>query len=377
MDRFPENEIISLIGAPPQYDLGESTGPDLRLADLLDADELDDLLLGYGTAAGEPELRAAIAAAHGAAPDDVVVTAGGMHALFLVAFVLCERGDEVVIATPCFPPARNTLEAIGADIRTLRLSFDNGYRIDSLDLRATLSPRTRLVSLASPQNPSGVAVSPATLGQVLQHMREICPDAWLLVDETYREAAYANDPIAETVFGLGPKVISVASLSKCHGAPGLRIGWAISRDPDLRRQLVVGKFNTIISCPRVDEVLALRLLERRGPILAERRQLLNAGLRRMTAWARANGDLVEWVRPDAGALCCIRVRQATFDEGSVGRFYEAVAGRGTRVVRGDWFGEEARVFRVGFGLLSMAELDDALGALTDALRKTATTGGRT
>src|SRR5215469_13544878 len=73
MYRFPENEIISLIGAPPQYDLGESTGPDLRLADLLDADKLDDLLLGYGTAAGEPELRAAIAAAHGAAPDDVVV----------------------------------------------------------------------------------------------------------------------------------------------------------------------------------------------------------------------------------------------------------------------------------------------------------------
>jgi aspartate/methionine/tyrosine aminotransferase len=375
MDRFPDNEIISLIGAPPRYDLGESTGPDLRLADLFDADALDDLPLGYGTAAGEPDLRAAIAAAHGAAPDDVVVTAGGVHAMFLLAFVLCGRSDEAVIATPCFPPARNALAAIGTDIRTLRLSFDNGYRIDPVDLRATLSHRTRLVSLASPQNPSGVAISPATLEQILQLMREICPEAWLLVDETYREAAYANDPIAETVLGLGPKVISVASLSKCHGAPGLRIGWAITRDPDLRRQLVVGKFNTIISCPRVDEALALKLVERRAPILAERRRLLDAGLRRTAAWARANTDLVEWVRPDAGALCCVRLRQAAFDEGSVGRFYEAVAGRGTRVARGDWFGEEARVFRLGFGLLSMAELGDALGALTDALRETATADG--
>ncbi|MBV9203454.1 MAG: aminotransferase class I/II-fold pyridoxal phosphate-dependent enzyme, partial [Alphaproteobacteria bacterium] len=102
MNRFPENDIISLVGAPPRHELGESTGPDLRLADLLDADALGGLPLGYGTAAGDPELRAAIAAAYGAAADDVVVTAGGMHALFLLAFVLCERGAETVIATPCF-----------------------------------------------------------------------------------------------------------------------------------------------------------------------------------------------------------------------------------------------------------------------------------
>ena len=80
MNRFPENDIISLVGAPPRYDLGESTGPDLSLADLLDTDALGELPLGYGTAAGGPELRAAIADAHGTVPDDVVVTAGGMHA---------------------------------------------------------------------------------------------------------------------------------------------------------------------------------------------------------------------------------------------------------------------------------------------------------
>jgi hypothetical protein len=65
--------------------------------------------------------------------------------------------------------------------------------------------------------------------------------------------------------------------------PGLRIGWAITRDAELRRQLVVGKFNTIVSCPRVDEVLALKLFERRAPILAERRVLLDAGWQRTAA----------------------------------------------------------------------------------------------
>ncbi len=374
MNRFPENDIISLVGVPPRYDLAESTGPDLKLEDLLDADALSGRPLGYGTAAGSAELRAAIADAHGAVPDDVVVTVGGMHALFLLAFVLCQRGDEAVTAVPCFPLARNALEAVGAEIRVLRLSFDQGYRLDPRNLRTVLSPRTKLVSLASPQNPSGVAIPSATLREIVQLMQDICPGAYLLVDETYREAAYANDPVAETSLALGAKVISVASLSKCHGAPGLRIGWAITRDVDLRRQLVVGKFNTIVSCPRVDEVLALKLLERRAPILAERRVRLEAGLQRTAAWVHVNSDFVEWVRPDAGALCCIRLRHTAFNDEGIRRFYDAAAANGARVARGVWFGEDARVFRLGFGLLSMAELSDALGALTDALNATA--GGR-
>jgi len=203
MNRFPENDIISLVDAPVRYELGESTGPDLRLADLVDAVALGELPLGYGSAAGDPALRAAIAAVHGAAPSEVIVTAGGMQALFLIAFILCARGDEAVIAKPCFPLARNALAAVGADIRALPLSFDDGYRLDPHRLRAVLSPRTKLVSLASPQNPSGVAISPAALRDALQAMHDICPGAYLLVDETYREAVYGDDPIADTAVTRG------------------------------------------------------------------------------------------------------------------------------------------------------------------------------
>jgi len=93
------------------------------------------------------------------------------------------------------------------------------------------------------------------------------------------------------------KVISVASLSKCHGAPG----------PGL-----AGRSPAMLSCggswwwasstpsspgPRVDEVLALELFERRAPILGERRVLLDAGRQRTAAWVRANDNYVEWVRP--------------------------------------------------------------------------------
>ena len=103
MARFPKNDIISLIGEMPRYDLGESVGPDLRLSDVLDRSaqpSFGEMALGYGTAQGDPRLRTLIADAHGVSTDDVVVTMGGMHALFLVAFVLCERGDEAVTVSP-------------------------------------------------------------------------------------------------------------------------------------------------------------------------------------------------------------------------------------------------------------------------------------
>src|SRR4051812_2832711 len=115
MTHFPANDIISLVGSAPRYDLGESVGPDVRIADLLDAAGqvgLCDMRLGYGTAEGDLQLRNTIAELHGVHADDVVVTVGGMHALFLIAFVLCNRGDEAVTTSPLFPLARNALDVV-------------------------------------------------------------------------------------------------------------------------------------------------------------------------------------------------------------------------------------------------------------------------
>ncbi len=372
MARFPKNDIISLIGAMPRYDLAESVGPDLRFKDVLDSSALSSLgemALGYGPAQGDSRLRSLIADAHGVGPDDVVVTVGGMHALFLVAFVLCERGDEVVGVSPMFPLARNTLVVVGATIRTAALSFDRGYQLTADDIGRHLTARTKLVSLASPQNPSGVASSAKIVGDIVALMEARCPDAYLLLDETYREAAYGDDLVAPSAVELSVRVISCASLSKCHGAPGLRLGWAITRDAALREQLIVAKFNTVVSCSAVDEALARHVLERRDPIVGERRRRLADGLARTADWVRENGAFVEWVRPDAGALCCVRLKPSVFDDGAVGRFYEALSREGVRVANGTWFGDEARVFRLGFGLLSKADLDAALTRLSVALRR--------
>jgi aspartate/methionine/tyrosine aminotransferase len=292
-----------------------------------------------------------------------------MHALFLTAYILCGRGEGAIIATPVFPPARDALISVGANLQTLSLGFDAGYRLEPARLIALLSPATRLVSLASPQNPSGVAVPQDALAAVLAAMAARCPDAFLLVDETYRQAVYGDDTPAPSAARLGAQVVVTGSLSKCHGAPGLRVGWAVTKNRALREQLILGKFNTVIANSTIDEALALAVLRRADRIIGVRRKHLAAGLACTAAWVERHAALVEWVPPDAGALCCVRLRRDRFDEAAVARFHAALARRDARVGDGQWFGEERRVFRLGFGLLSIADLETALDVAGSALHE--------
>ncbi len=374
MNRFIPNDIISLVGERPRFDLGGSYGPNLHVDEILDdsaLSELQALVLGYGSAQGDLALRAAIAEMNGASAEDVVLTVGSAHAIFLTTFTLCGAGDEVVLATPVFPPTRAALAAVGAHVREVRLTFEEGYALDLQRLGNALTEKTKLVSLASPQNPSGVAIPHSILRSVLELMRERCPNAYLHVDETYREAAFEDDAVAPSALSLGSRVITAASLSKCHGAPGVRLGWAITRDRDVREQLLLGKFNTVVSNSPVDEFIALRVLKARERIVGERRTFLAACVARTQAWVAANDFAIEWVRPNAGAICCVRLKPGIFDDAAVGRFYEALETAGVLVSRGSWFGEPDRVFRIGFAHLPLPELDAAYDVLTGVLSQVA------
>ncbi|HLZ57864.1 MAG TPA: hypothetical protein VKR06_13060 [Ktedonosporobacter sp.] len=136
---------------------------------------------------------------------------------------------------------------------------------------------------------------------------------------------------------------------------------------------VLGKFNTVVSCSPVCEALALKVVAQHDRIIAERRRSLAKGFTRTAEWIQENQKLVEWVQPDAGAICCVRLKPSVFHDGAVSRFYDALASEGVRVANGTWFGDEERVFRLGFGLLSMPDLQAALNVLAGVLKQTART----
>ena len=367
MSDFDPSPMTALIDQPVRYDLAESTCPPLRTADLVDAAALAELPLDYGTSRGDAELRASIAADAGVAADQVLTTVGSIAAMFLLAQVVCRPGDRVLLASPCFPPARTVPAGTGARVDVVPLSFDDGYRLPLDRIAAALTPATRLVSLASPQNPSGVRFTDEELRDLLAAMAGQAPDAVLLVDETYRASTYDDAPVPASAAGLSSRVVTCSSLSKAHGAPGLRLGWLTTTDPDRYERLREAKFVTTIACSTVDEYLAARVLQRQPEILTARAHRLRRALDELLAWARAQP--VEIVRPDGGALCCVRLPADRFPDDAVATFYAGLAARDVRVAPGSWFGEPDRVFRLGFGHLAADDFTEALDRLAAAIAR--------
>jgi aspartate/methionine/tyrosine aminotransferase len=379
--RYPPNEIISLINVSRHHNLAESTAQDLTLGDLLDLvpDEkgLRSLELSYGTSLGASELRRTIAQERDIPVDWVLTTQGTALGLHLIASELTQPGDHVVLVTPCFPPTRDVFVGCGVHVDEVKLRFSERYRLNASQVAQMLRSSTRLVGITTPQNPSGVRIPETVIDDLIEAIRTRAPEAWLFVDETYRDATYGLDPTPGSAAQRGVPVVTGGSVSKAHGAPGLRVGWLTVPDAELRTRLSVAKFNTVISGSVVDEFLATALLRRADLVLAPRRQLLAQGVEMVAQWQKHEDHRLEWVRPDAGALCCCRLREDAFDNGSVIRFWSALPTHDLQLAAGTWFGDEARVFRLGFGFLPIERLSAALAVVSRAMDRASGASPRT
>jgi aspartate/methionine/tyrosine aminotransferase len=341
--------------------LAESSFSDMSLAGYgIDAD-VTDLLLPYADHLGLERLRRIIAREGPLLrPDDVLVTAGAASALFIAATSLLDVGDHVLVCAPNYVTNLETPRAIGAELETLELRFEDGWRLDLDLLAAQLRPETRLVSVTYPHNPTGAMVSRDALDELVSVV-EAHPTARLLVDETYRELAY--DDVLPMAASLSPRVIGISSMSKTYGLPGLRIGWLTCRDDELMETFLAAKEQIFISGAVIEEELTARVLDRRESILEHLRASVRANFDLVRDWIGADTGF-EWVEPTAGVVCFPRLRDEAAD---VDRFYgELFDVHGTYVGPGHWFDQDRRYFRLGFGWPRGDELERGLETLTSA-----------
>lgn len=177
--------------------------------------------------------------------------------------------------SPNFPAAADDLIAMNMKINFLCSSFENQYNFELSEFSSILNENVKLVSLASPSNPSGACISHEKITKMIEIMKEKAPNAFLLIDETYREAIIKdNDKVESSAAILDPKVISISSVSKALGAPGIRIGWVICRDSQFLQKIIVAKMNILICCPNIEEFLATELLKKKDEILDKQKVIL-------------------------------------------------------------------------------------------------------
>lgn len=358
-----------------RYDLSESGVEPLTLGETLalTGRDLGALRLGYADGRGREVTRAAVASIHpggaaapGAAPDDVLLTTGTSEANFLAVTTLVERGDEVVVVLPNYMQVHGLARGLGADVREVWLREDEGWRLDHDRLAASVSPRTKLVCVCTPNNPTGQILSAGDLEAVARLAGRV--GAWILSDEVYRGTEHDGVESC-SMWGRYDRVIVTGGLSKAYGLPGLRIGWIVA-PPERVEAAWAQKDYTTIATATISETLAESALAHRGELLARTRRLLVERWPALEAWAVTHGARLRWTRPRAGAICFFGYSYAVDSWPLVERL---IRERGTMAVPGSQLLLE-RHLRIGFGgptaLLraGLAEIDAALATLSSPER---------
>ncbi len=268
--------------------------------------ELLDTPLGYSEAPGSLRLRTMLAETyHDTGPQNILVTTGAIEANFLLFNVLLSPGDHVVAVYPAYQQLYSVPRAmIPCDVSLWTLRPENGFRYDLEELRHLVTPRTRLVVLNTPHNPTGVALSTEELREVYDIAGSV--GAQVLCDEAYRWIEMPDSPpLACPVRNLGAQGISVGTFSKPFGLPGLRVGW-IAGPEELIAACWAMRDYVSLSPAKLSDALAIIALGCREQVTTRTQTIIGQNLATARQWVADHADVVSWQEPQGGLLSLLR-----------------------------------------------------------------------
>jgi len=350
LEQFAMERMQSTYENLVEFNLSESGVRPLTARELIaDAAGLDGLLdqpLVYSQSNGTVGLREAIASMYpGAGIEHIEVTNGGSEANFITTFNLIEKGDEVVMLVPNYMQTWGLSRAFGGTIREWRLIEDHDagrWRVDLSALEVLVTPRTKMIVICNPNNPTGARLTAADLDGIARIADQ--HGAWILSDEVYRGAEIDGVETA-SMWGRSPKAIITSGLSKAYGLPGLRIGW-IAGPPSLIASFWSYHDYVTIAPGALSDRLARIALQpvRRAQLFERTRAILRRNLPLIEAWLTEAGGF-RWIRPEAGAIVYVRYDHPIDSLTLVNRLREE---KSVLIVPGAHFGMDGYL-RLGFG----------------------------
>ncbi len=292
-----------------EIDIGSSGVENFSLADLrqrtgLTQEELDDVIFHDSESLGAFALRQTIARRWGNGDAErVMVTHGSSEALFLIMNTLLRSGDEVIVLDPCYQSLRSTAEAIGCRLKPWRLRFAQQFRPDIEELKTLLSTNTRMVIVNFPHNPIGISLTREEQQAFIGAVADV--GAYLVWDAAFAELTYDNPPLPNSSLCYD-RAISIGTLSKGYGLPGLRIGWCLA-DPEILAQCVYLRDYITLHLSPLVELIAQRAIENADNLLGVRLGQARTNLAILAEWIELHPDTTAWVRPQGGVTAFVHL----------------------------------------------------------------------
>ncbi|MBI4547990.1 MAG: pyridoxal phosphate-dependent aminotransferase [Ignavibacteriae bacterium] len=306
---------------------------------------LDDGYTHYGPAAGLPPARAAIAKYVSESrgievlPEHVVITPGAKPIMFFTILACVDEGDEVIYPNPGFPIYESAIEFVGAKAVALELKEEKEFRFDLDELKRLMTPKTRMLILNSPQNPTGGVLTEQDVRAIAEVVRE--HNVIILSDEIYSRSmydGYKHFSIA-SLHGMQERTIILDGFSKTYAMTGWRLGFGVM--PEELAKLVTQLQINSTSCtasfsqiagiealtgPQDDVLRMVQEFKRRRDTIVEGLNSIS-GIRchkphgafyvfpNITGTGKSSRELADYLLNEAGVACLSGTAFGRFGEG--------------------------------------------------------------
>ncbi|WP_368508630.1 pyridoxal phosphate-dependent aminotransferase [Bradyrhizobium lupini] len=314
----------------------------------------------YSPSAGGRPFREAIARRHtrktGQAinADQVIVTIGAQNALLTAALCLIEPGDQVLVPEPMYTTYPGTVAAAGGEIISIRSPPGNRFHPLINEMEAAITPRTRAIFLATPNNPTGAVYTTDELLAIAGLCRN--QNLWLVSDEVYGELIYEGQHVSPSMLpGMAERTITISSLSKSHAMAGWRLGWMIGPQELVRHAGNVALCSTY-GVPTFLQDAGVAALEQFPNGLPELRAAYRRRRDQLCEWMETV-PLVSFHRPEGGMFIMLDARATGLSAYDFAK--GLVLQEGVAILPADSFGESAAGhLRISLGATD-AEMEEA------------------
>ena len=372
IEKFEMERMQGLYENEVELNLSESGVLPMKVFELLDGKEdVERFLangLSYNATDGSKLLRERIAQFYvGCKPENVTVTNGGSEANYVTLWTLLEPDGRLAFMIPNYMQALGLGHAYadGVDTFQLKLQKEDGqYRwaLDVESLKRAVTPKTNVIMLTNPNNPTGAVLNEAEMDTVVDIAQRA--GAWLVVDEIYRGGEVQGDT-SPTFWSRYEKTVITSGLSKAFGLPGLRVGWVVAPHQLIEELWIRHDYLTLSPSLLGDYLGAIAMEpQRREALLARTRQIICNNLPPVEEWFLKRGDIFTYVRPRAGAIMYCKYNLPIKSTELIERLRME---QSVLLVPGDQFGL-GRGIRIGYGY----DVGETIKGLdrTDALIRT-------
>ena len=345
--RFEMERFQSIYENEVDFNLSDSGNHPMSIKDLLDESEIEKFLsmeIHYGYTQGDPRLLEVIKDWYPKTNEsNILLTNGSAEANFVMAWALIKPGDEVVLALPNYMQIPGLAKNFGAEIKTINLKEELDWHLDLDELKNLVTPKTKLISICNPNNPTGSVMTDDEMSAIADIARS--NDAYVHSDEVYRGSELEGNE-TKSFIEFYEKAIVSCGLSKSFAHPGLRIGWLVANE-ELIEEIWAHKDYSSICASVLSQEIAIKIMTKssRGQILSRSSKMLKENLELFQSWLDNHDDLFTFVPPRAGGMAFVGYKM---DINSMELAHKLRTEQSVLIVPGDCYGMDGYL-RFGIG----------------------------